>query len=228
MLADAAYADPTVPSNLSPALDKAVDDVPPTTANGCNAPFLVTSEPPCVFGDVTGSKTVVLFGDSHAEQWFGALDALARTQGWKLVSWTKAACPMANVLLMSSQLQRPFTECPAWHADTVRKIADLHPDLVIASGSDALPGPGFSNATWSAETTAVLTELAKSSEQLVYLADVPAPTTNVPVCLAGHLTDPQRMSVQSRVPDRWADQRESVPGSACRRRSPQSGESTSR
>jgi hypothetical protein len=99
---------------------------------------------------------------------------------------------MANVLLMSSQLQRPFTECPAWHADTVRKIADLHPDLVIASGSDALPGPGFSNATWTAETTAVLTELAKSSKQLVYLADVPAPTTNVPVCLAGHLTDPQR------------------------------------
>ena len=183
-LLDAAYAAPTVPSNLSPALDKAVDDVPPTTADGCNAAFLVTSEGPCVFGDVSGSKTIVLFGDSHAEQWFGALDALAESKGWKLVSWTKAACPMADVLLMSAQLQRPFTECPAWHADTMAKIAELHPDLVIASGSDALPGPAFSNSTWSADTSAVLTQLKAAADQVVYLADVPAPTTNVPVCLA--------------------------------------------
>ncbi len=191
-LLDAAYTHPAVPSNLTPGLQAAVNDVPPTTANGCNAPFLVTSEGPCVFGDVTGSKTAVLFGDSHAEQWFGALDALAKAQGWKLVSWTKAACPMANVLLMSSQLQRPFTECPAWHADTAQKIADLHPDLVIASGSDALPGPAYSNETWAADTTAVLAELARSTKQLVYLADIPAPTSSVPLCLAAHLAQPQQ------------------------------------
>jgi hypothetical protein len=191
MLADA-YASPRIPSNLSPSLDHAVTDVPPTTANGCNAPFLVTSEAPCVFGDPTGTKTVVLFGDSHAEQWFGALNLLARSEGWKLVSWTKAACPMADVLLMSGQLQRPFTECPAWHADTVRKIAAMHPDLVIASGSDALVGPGYSNVTWSENTAAVLTELKQSADQVVYLADVPAPTANVPVCLATHLHSPQQ------------------------------------
>ena len=191
MLADA-YASPRIPSNLSPPLDKAVTDVPPTTANGCNAPFLVTTEAPCVFGDPTGLKTVVLFGDSHAEQWFGALDSLARSHGWKLVSWTKAACPMADVLLMSGQLQRPFTECPAWHADTVRRIAAMHPNLVIASGSDALVGPGYSNLTWSENTAGVLSELKQSADQVVYLADVPAPTSNVPVCLAAHLHSPQQ------------------------------------
>lgn len=188
----AAYDNPSVPANLTPQLDKAVGDVPPTTANGCNAAFLVTTEAPCVFGDPSGSKTVVLFGDSHAEQWFGALDALATSQGWKLLSWTKAACPMADVLLMSAQLRRPFTECPVWHADTVQKITDLHPDLVIASGSDGLPGPGYSNATWSADTTAVLTTLRKSAKQLIYLADIPAPSTNVPVCLADHVVAPQQ------------------------------------
>jgi hypothetical protein len=173
-------------------LDRAVDDVPPTTADGCNAAFLVTSEGPCVFGDVSGSKTIVLFGDSHAEQWFGALDALAESKGWKLVSWTKAACPMADVLLMSAQLQRPFTECPAWHADTMAKIAELHPELVIASGSDALPGPSFSNSTWSADTSAVLTQLKAAADQVVYLADVPAPTTDVPVCLAENVHAPDK------------------------------------
>ncbi len=186
-LLDDAYASPRVPSNLSPSLLDAVDDLPPTSSDGCNVGFLVTTEPPCRFGDPSGRRTVVLFGDSHAEQWFGALDALARAKGWLLVSWTKAACPMADVLLMSAQLQRPFRECPQWRADTVQKIAALHPDLVIASGSDALPGPGFSNASWSSDTVTVLGRLGQAARQVVYLADVPAPTSDVPVCLATHL-----------------------------------------
>ncbi len=187
VLLNDAYSLPRVPSNLSPSLATAVDDRPPTSSDGCNADFLTTRQPPCVFGDPAGTRTVVLFGDSHAEQWFGAVNVLAKARGWKLISWTKAACPLADVLLMSAQLHRPFTECPAWRADTLARISDLHPDLVIASGSNALPGAGYANVDWAAQTAITLSALKRAADRVVYLADVPAPTTNVPVCLAANI-----------------------------------------
>lgn len=190
-LLESAYSSPDIPSNLSPSLAGAIEDVPPTTANGCHATFLEVAQPACVFGDPAGTRTMVLFGDSHAEQWFGALDALAAARGWKLISWTKAACPLADVTFMNVQLGRSYTECPAWRSATERKIAALHPDLVIASGADPLPGPSYSNDTWSARTAATLSTLENAAAQVVYLADTPLPGSNVPVCLAAHLRSPR-------------------------------------
>lgn len=187
---EAAYDSPAVPANLTPSLTTAVDDVPPTTADGCNAAFLTVVAPPCVFGDPNGSRTVVLFGDSHAEQWFGALQKIAVSHGWRLISWTKAACPLAEVLLYSDQLHRPFTECPAWRSGTLQRIIALHPDLIIASGSDALPGPSYANAQWAAQTAATVSKLQQGATRVVYLADIPAPPVNVPLCLAGNVGAP--------------------------------------
>jgi len=191
-LLDAAYNAPAVPGNLTPALAAAVEDVPPTTGNGCHATFLVTTEPACVFGRPDAARTIVLFGDSHAEQWFGGLDALARAKGWRLVSWTKAACPLADVLLMSAQLKRSYIECPAWRKNTLARISQLHPDLVVAAGSDALPGTDYSNSTWASDTLRTLSALRAAADQVVYLADLPRPMDNVPVCLAANLRQPAK------------------------------------
>lgn len=191
-LLERAQSSPGIPSNLSPGLAGAIDDTPPTTANGCHATFLEVTQPACVFGDPAGTRTMVLFGDSHAEQWFGALDALATARDWKLISWTKAACPLADVTFMSVQLQRPYTECPAWRSATEKKIAALHPDLVIASGADPLPGPSYSNTAWSEQTTTTLATLKNAAAQVVYLADTPLPSSDVPVCLVANLRSPQR------------------------------------
>lgn len=191
VLLQSAYADPEVPSNLAPRLTDAVNDVPVTNSDGCHAVFLAIVEPPCVFGDPTGTRTVVLFGDSHAQQWFGGLDALAKSKHWRLVSWTKAACPLAAALFYNAQLQRPYNECPAWRSGTIAKIAALHPDLVIASGADALPGPAYSNLTWAAQTSTTLVALEAAAKKVLFLADTPLPSTNVPVCLAANIRTPQ-------------------------------------
>ena len=54
-------------------------------ADGCEITALQTQSGPCVYGD-PGSKTaVVLFGDSHAAQWFPALNALATQRSWRLM-----------------------------------------------------------------------------------------------------------------------------------------------
>ena len=41
----------------------------------------------------SSKTTVVLFGDSHAMQWFPALNGLAKEHDWRLVGLTKAARP---------------------------------------------------------------------------------------------------------------------------------------
>ncbi|MCA1705749.1 MAG: acyltransferase, partial [Actinobacteria bacterium] len=58
-----------VPSNLDPSLTAVGDDQPITSRNGCHLDYLQVDQGPCVFGDPEGQRTMVLVGDSHAQQW---------------------------------------------------------------------------------------------------------------------------------------------------------------
>ena len=64
-----------------------------TTAAWC--PRSRPARPACVYGDRGARTTVVLFGDSHAMQYFPALQRIAGRRHWRLVELTKAACPPA-------------------------------------------------------------------------------------------------------------------------------------
>ncbi|MCZ7576158.1 MAG: acyltransferase [Dehalococcoidia bacterium] len=50
----------------------------------------ILESPPCIFGDPDGSRTVVLFGDSHAAQWLQALDDIGERMHWKVIMLGKA------------------------------------------------------------------------------------------------------------------------------------------
>ena len=210
-LLNSSYESKSVPANLTPELTVAGDDLPPTSLDGCHASYAATTEPPCVFGDPTGDRTIVLFGDSHAEQWFGALNALAKDNGWKLMSWTKAACPLADVVLYNPKLQRDYTECGQWRMNVLSRIAALHPDLVIAGGSDALPGPAYPNASWSAQTATNLAVLKSSADRVVYMADTPRPTSNVPTCIAAHIDTAQKCEFTRRSQTEGTSSKNNLP-----------------
>jgi hypothetical protein len=96
------------PSNLTPSLDTASKDQPVTSKNGCHLDYPKVDQPACVYGDRTSkaTHTAVLLGDSHAQQWLPALDKAARDHHWKLIAWTKAACPLADVTVYNSILKR--------------------------------------------------------------------------------------------------------------------------
>ncbi|WP_165372859.1 SGNH hydrolase domain-containing protein [Pengzhenrongella frigida] len=176
------------PINLTPAIADIRADQPHSTLNGCHADFLVIQQGDCVYGDPTGERTMVLFGDSHAQQWLPALDLQAKKQGWKLISWTKAACSIANVDLHAEQLgNRLFTECTEWRKITLGKIAGLHPDIVVVSQSDSVPGNQFTNNGWADATAQTLTDIRAVGTPVVYLLDTPLPRTNVPDCIANNL-----------------------------------------
>ena len=183
-----AARNPAVPGNLTPALDAASRDVA-VTESGCHLGFLQVEQGACEYGDPQGDRTVVLFGDSHAQQWMGGLDAEAKRRGWKVVSLTKAACPVADLTIVNPTLKRDYTECTTWREATLERIADLRPDVVLVSQSDSVPGRLVSNETWADQTAVTLDAMQQKGTRVEFLLDTPYPSGNVPSCVAEHLDD---------------------------------------
>jgi MYXO-CTERM domain-containing protein len=181
-----------VPSNLTPALETVGGDQP--AVGGCHLSFSATKSGPCVFGDTGSSTTVVLFGDSHAEQWFPALQKIALAKDWKLVSLTKSDCPAVDVSIYTHILKRTYTECNTWRTNTLKQIAALHPKMVVMSSAITLSnvansgGAKFETA-WLAGTTSIVKTVESTGAAVVWIGDTPQPKGNAPDCVASKLKD---------------------------------------
>jgi hypothetical protein len=123
------------------------------------------------------------------EQWLPAMIAAANTMHWRVVNWTKAACPVAMLSVYSPDLKRNYPECDRWRSQTLQKISALKPDLVIAGQSDNVPGNGISDHAWAVDTLKTLKTLSKSAKRVDMMLDTPLPGFVVPDCVAAHLTD---------------------------------------
>jgi peptidoglycan/LPS O-acetylase OafA/YrhL len=176
------------PSNLTPQPAQAANDTPASSKNGCHADFLSTLQGDCVFGNPAGKHTAVIFGDSHAEQWLPAFDDAGRKAGWRIVNWTKAACPPAQISVFAASLNRDYTECDAWRTATMTRIAALKPDLIVVSESENVVPSKVPPAEFAADTVTTLQRFqATSKAKVVFLSDIPVPNYDMPGCVAQHL-----------------------------------------
>ncbi|MFJ2635767.1 acyltransferase family protein [Streptomyces sp. NPDC087422] len=194
---------PSLPSNLTPPLAEVKPVRSAVYRDGCHAGYARTSTPPCVYGDPSAATTVVLFGDSHAAQWFPALDRLARERHWKLVSLTKASCNAATV---TTVYQGGPAVCDTWRRAAVARIAALRPGLVLVSSSDAgrpLHPAADPVRQWTDGFRATFTALAASGARVAALLDTPWPASDAVECAAAH---PLRLGhCASRLPDALRD-----------------------
>jgi peptidoglycan/LPS O-acetylase OafA/YrhL len=107
---------------------------PQMYADGCHLNPPETEVPECVYGNPSSKTTVVLFGDSHAMQWFPALNEFAKERNWRLVGLTKAACPPAEVHIYNASLRRAYRECDEWRERMLERIVhDENPSLIVTS-----------------------------------------------------------------------------------------------
>jgi peptidoglycan/LPS O-acetylase OafA/YrhL len=183
------------PDNLTPTLAKAANDSPVVYSDGCHLDFTTTKNPSkCVFGDVTAKTTVVLFGDSHAAQWFPAMNQVALTKHWRLISYTKSACPAASVLVYQDALKRGYTECVQWRDKTLEAIKAMHPAMVVMTNNGTDDGglvntPGDADQAWTDAWVASVNKVKEAGTRIVMLSDTPYPKSNVPDCVSSHLGD---------------------------------------
>jgi peptidoglycan/LPS O-acetylase OafA/YrhL len=165
------------------AFTRAANDWPAAYTAGCHLDFLETEPPACAFGPDAADTTVVLFGDSHALQWFPALERLASERGWRVVSLTKAACPAADVVIDAEALNRRYRECEEWRTRMLQRIVELRPVATVLSNSrwylSLLPA-----ADWEVGVARVLATLRASGIPTLLVQDTPRPGFPVPTCLA--------------------------------------------
>lgn len=161
----------------------------------CHLSLLDTQTGECVFGDKDATTTVVLFGDSHAAQWFPAMQSLAKQHNWKLVSLTKSACPVASVVPVNRQLGRLYTECAEWREQTLEKIIALRPAMVVMGYYRYVSLPDeslepISQTRWREGMRDTLARFDAAGVPVAVMRDNPRPGFDVPRCLARQAKQP--------------------------------------
>jgi len=171
-----------VPANIDPPLFDAQAEEPEIYTNGCHLPVEVLEPQDCVYGDPNSSTRVVLFGDSHAAQWFPAMRALADEHGWRLDVITKSGCPTA---LISQANALRDGRCDGWRENVVEWVQREQPDLVVmaARAYSYLRGDN-----WEDGLTDTVEQMRPSVGQILLLGDTPDQSEIVPDCLAENLS----------------------------------------
>ncbi|SDT79560.1 acyltransferase family protein [Actinoplanes derwentensis] len=190
-----------LPVNVTPKVERARWDLPKFYASKCHLEFEDVAAPgPCVFGDPAGTKSMYLFGDSHAAHWYPAMQLIARERGWKLMVRTKSACQAPLVRTYAVEFKRPYTECEQWRDGVLAEIRQARPAMVVISSNgnnngglldaagnriDEGPAPER-DALWAAGWSATFRAIRNTDTKLVLIEDTPWPGKDVPDCLATH------------------------------------------
>jgi peptidoglycan/LPS O-acetylase OafA/YrhL len=96
---------------------------------------------PCIFGDPQGTRTLYLFGDSHAAQWFPALEKIALRRSFRLISHTKSSCPPLELDILDARTGRRDTVCGVWRTKVIEDIKAVSPDLLIVGSYSDYASP---------------------------------------------------------------------------------------
>jgi len=192
-----------VPRDLRPSLADVAADAPRIYADGCHASVEDVTVQQCHYGDVDADLRVAIFGDSHAAQWFPALELLSSRASFAIDSYTKSSCPSADVDVLTDGV--PYTQCTTWRRAVIDEIRRSAPDLVIISNMSDQPGQadgGIPISTWSAGLGEVIDALALP---VLVIADTPRFEATPAICLSMHIDDTRPCDVPraNAVSDDW-------------------------
>ncbi|MEV5727141.1 acyltransferase family protein [Streptomyces pharetrae] len=176
-----------LPSNLEPSMRDTAYKRSRVYTDDCALTMADTVQTqPCLYGDKDAERSVVLFGDSHVAQWFPALDEIARKHHWRLYSFTKNACKVAQITIEYNG--GPYSTCDDWRATTLEKILKMEPELVITSSSNSakLYGDGDMAEAWGKGQAETYRRLQQGRTQVLTLLDTPWPKNNAVDCAVAH------------------------------------------
>jgi hypothetical protein len=179
-----------VPSNLHPTLDEAAADLPTMYSDGCRVDVGESDlAPDCSYGDLSSDVVVALFGDSHAAQWFPALERLSTEQGFRLDVYMKTSCPSFSVIMVTDGVRD--RSCDAWRENVFEALAAEPParlELSNIGGYDDYGTTGLGEVEWQVGVEATLAALPATTDVTV-ITDTPQFAVTPSTCLAAHLTD---------------------------------------
>ena len=191
----AAQKDHDVPASLSPSPATLTTDYP--GLGGCD--YATGTRQLCPRGDKDGTKTMVVYGNSHARHWIDAIEPIAKRAGYRTYYLVKSQCVPALVTPVIKDTQRPFTDCTDFHDWAVKQIAALHPDLLVISGQPTAGGifdeKGDLQTSKAVEDRLeyegdlkLLDKVMPSADRTVWIRDIPTIDQDPATCLSTHTT----------------------------------------
>jgi peptidoglycan/LPS O-acetylase OafA/YrhL len=127
----------------------------------------------CVYGKVNAEKTIVLLGDSHAAQWFPAINRWALDRGYRFLVMTKSSCPASNIPLRDDGAFKASV-CKEFRNNATVEINRVAPDLVIMGSAEnhrEISSKSYLN-------------LPAVNSKILILKDTPWPSRDIPTCVA--------------------------------------------
>ena len=166
----------------------------PSTYGACdpfNSEALALSPKPCFFGNLRGSKTIVLIGDSNVGNWVPALSIGLAATPYRLAVFGFSSCGLAN-LAYTSSWGSLYERCRQWHTNVPAAIRALHPVAVLAASGDV--GTQYSDTEWAKGIKNVYASLRSSSTKRILMGTSPFFGESAVTCLTVH-PDPQNCSL---------------------------------
>jgi SGNH domain-containing protein len=166
-VADGEQNDP-LPATTTPTVADALHDH--VNLGRCSA-FRRLRSAICNYGDPNGTKTVVVFGNSHSAMWVPALSVAAKADHWKLYPVVKESCGYDTYTDVVPHLN-PANSCSSWYDWAKTVIARLHPNLIVM-------GSYTFTTYWALGERLVISQLRPLTKRFVLLSDspwIPAPS----------------------------------------------------
>jgi peptidoglycan/LPS O-acetylase OafA/YrhL len=160
-----------LPSPLTPPVDRLRGDFY-SFPDGCTPSRHGTSSKICRLGAPGAAKTIVVFGDSHAEMWMPTILTMAKRDGWAVVPLVKVRCVPRS--------WGGTDECGRWSRWAKRRAEALRPDVTLVIGSRA----GTVDPLRSVRPVADMSRaLKRSSASVIVIGDSPSQTRDPVDCL---------------------------------------------
>ena len=189
--------DPPFATRLA-QIDAASENRPQDSSEECHLTRKEGQQPHCLYGNPLASRRVALFGDSHAQHWFAAMNSGAKRAGWQLLAWTKAGCSPAS---MSSDVfqgrHQNYIECERWREGVLKTLTESEiPDLVLMSSYvnredldlyDRRTGRRLSQSegqrAWQEGFRQTIDKLVAAGARVVVIRDIPPTDKDYKICL---------------------------------------------
>lgn len=140
--------------------------------------------------------TVMLIGDSHAQQWEGTLNAVAKRNGWRMRLSLKGGCPITHLPLSIGD-PKAEAECSRSQAAVDEYVLAQAPDVVVYStyaiGEHVDDGTGRSQGEmYSDALGATWSRWAANGTRVVVVADTPLNDAVRPAeCVTANASNPE-------------------------------------
>lgn len=153
----------------------------------------------CEFGDPHSQTVIAVVGDSHARMYTPPVLLAAERHDWRVVTFIHTSCPFSD----TARIFPDAVNCQAANRYTERKLAQLHPDVVVTSfwaGSRFVDdGRKWHGAAGLASAWKRLTAMGS---RVVVIKDAPQPRTDVVGCVSEHYATPQECATGRRTAER--------------------------